>query len=172
MVAAVSGLQHVVVMGVSGCGKSTLGEALARDLGWSFVEGDARHPPENVAKMASGVPLTDADRDPWLRALAAEIASHQAAGGHVVMGCSALKRAYRDILRGGAPRVRFLHMWGDPAILAERLGKRAGHFFPASLLDSQIATLEHLDPDEDGTIIDIAWPPEEQLRRSREWLGV
>lgn len=165
-------LQHVVVMGVAGCGKSTLGANLARALGWPFGEGDAFHPPANVEKMAARVPLTDADRRPWLEALARAIAGHEAAGQSSVVACSALKRAYRDILRNGAPRVRFLHMHGDFEVLAERLAGRKGHFFPADLLRSQFETLEPLGPDEDGLVVDVALPPEAQLRAALDGLGL
>lgn len=155
--------QHIVVMGVSGCGKSTTGKALAARLGWPFIEGDSFHPKANVAKMQAGIPLDDGDRLPWLRALADEIARHQGAGRSSVIGCSSLRRAYRDILRSGAPRVRFLHVHGPREILAARLSNRHGHFFPAKLLDSQLATLERLEPDEDGTVIDMALPVARQI---------
>jgi len=159
-------VQHVVVMGVSGAGKSTTGEALARHLGWPFVEGDSFHPEANVAKMRAGIPLDDDDRAPWLRALAAEIARNEARGQSSVMGCSSLKRAYRDILREGAPVVRFLHVHGTRALLESRLSHRAGHFFPAKLLDSQLATLEPLAADEDGVVVDMALSVEDQLREA------
>ena len=165
-------LQHIVVMGVSGAGKSTTGEALAKRLGWPFVEGDSFHPPANVEKMHAGIPLTDADREPWLRALAAELARYQALGQSSVMGCSSLKRAYRDILRSGAPRVRFLHVHGTREILADRLGHREGHFFPAKLLDSQLATLEMLGPDEDGVVVDMALSVEAQVDAALRLLGL
>jgi gluconokinase len=164
-------VQHIVVMGVSGSGKTTVGEALAERLGWRFIEGDSFHPPENVAKMSAGIPLNDEDRAPWLRALAAEIAKDEAAGRPSVVGCSALKRAYRDILRSGAPRVRFLHVHGARAVLADRLAHRGGHFFPASLLDSQLATLEPLGPDEDGVIVDVALSTTEQIDRAMRGFG-
>ncbi|QFQ88992.1 AAA family ATPase [Paracoccus kondratievae] len=173
MVAAVSGaVQHIVVMGVSGAGKSTTGEALARHLGWPFVEGDSFHPEANVAKMRAGIPLDDADREPWLRALATEIARNEAQRQSSVMGCSSLKRAYRDILRTGAPVVRFLHVHGSRELLESRLSHREGHFFPAKLLDSQLATLELLGPDEDGTVVDMALPVEEQVRKALRLLGL
>jgi gluconokinase len=156
-------LQHIVVMGVSGSGKTTVGEALAERLGWRFIEGDSFHPPQNVAKMSAGIPLDDDDRAPWLKALAVEIARDEAAGRPSVLGCSALKRAYRDILRSGAPRVRFVHVHGDRVVLADRLSHRAGHFFPASLLDSQLAALEPLGPDEDGVVVDVALSTTEQV---------
>ena len=161
--------QHVVVMGVSGCGKSTLGRHLAEALGWPFLEGDRFHPRANVEKMAAHVPLTDADRRPWLKALAAEIARDEAAGRSSVVACSALKRAYRDVLREGAPRVRFVHMHGDFAVLAKRLAARKGHFFPADLLRSQFETLEMLAPGEDGCVVDVALSPSEQLAVALEW---
>lgn len=167
--AAVSGpvqneaVQHIVVMGVSGSGKSTTGGALAARMGWPFIEGDSFHPAENVAKMRAGTPLNDADRAPWLRALADEFARNQARGQSSVMGCSALKRGYRDILRSGAPRVRFLHVHGSRAILEDRLSHREGHFFPAALLDSQLGTLEMLGPDEDGAMVDMALSVEDQV---------
>jgi gluconokinase len=148
----------VVVMGVSGSGKSTVGRELAARLGVPYAEADDFHPPENVAKMASGQPLTDADRWPWLRALAAWIAEHSATGG--VVTCSALKRSYRDLLRSAAARVWFLHLAGDRSVIAARLAARSGHFMPASLLDSQFADLEPLGPDEPGLTVDITATPE------------
>lgn len=173
MVAAVSGaVQHIVVMGVSGSGKSTTGGALAARLGWPFIEGDGFHPEANVAKMRAGVPLDDDDRAPWLQALAQAFARNQAAGQGSVMGCSALKRAYRDILRGGAPRVRFLHVHGSRALLEERLQSREGHFFPAKLLDSQLATLEMLGPDEDGVVVDMALPVADQVAQALRLLDL
>jgi carbohydrate kinase (thermoresistant glucokinase family) len=165
-------LQHVVVMGVSGCGKTTVGKGLAAALGWPFDEGDRYHPPANVAKMSAHEPLTDEDRWPWLRRLAELIAEHERAGQSSVLACSSLKRAYRDLLRTGAPRVRFLHLAGDKAVLAERLASRKGHFFPADLLDSQYAALEQLAPDEDGVVVDVALTPDEQVRLGLERLGL
>ncbi len=165
-------LQQIVVMGVSGAGKSTTGEALARRLGWPFIEGDAFHPAANVEKMHNGIPLTDADRDPWLHALAAELARFQAQGESSVMGCSSLKRAYRDILRTGAPRVRFVHVHGTRALLTERLAHRSGHFFAPSLLDSQLDTLELLQPDEDGVVVDMALSVEDQVDLAIRLLGL
>ena len=167
-----SGAQHIVVMGVSGAGKTTTGLALAAHLGWPFVEGDAFHPQSNVEKMAHGTPLTDADREPWLRALADQIAAAEARGESSVLGCSSLKRAYRDILRTGAPRVRFLHVHGTRALLEDRLNHRAGHFFPPKLLDSQLATLEPLAADEDGVVIDMALSAEDQVAEALRLLGL
>lgn len=167
-----SGMQHIVVMGVSGCGKSTVAEGLALALGWPFEEGDQFHPPANIAKMAAHTPLTDEDRWPWLRALAERIAAHEAAGQCSILSCSSLRRPYRDILRSGAPRVRFLHLHGDRAVLEERLGARTDHFFPADLLDSQFATLEPLGADEDGVIVDVALDPQAQIREGLRALGL
>ncbi|MFO1142550.1 MAG: gluconokinase [Amaricoccus sp.] len=164
--------QHIVVMGVSGCGKTTVGERLAATLGWPFDEGDRYHPPANVAKMSAHVPLSDADRRPWLDALAERIAAHERAGESSVLSCSSLKRAYRDLLRRGAPRVRFLHLAGDKGVLAARLAARTDHFFPADLLDSQYATLEPLQPDEDGVVVDVALDPDEQVRLGMSRLGL
>ncbi|MFT4012909.1 MAG: gluconokinase [Paracoccus sp. (in: a-proteobacteria)] len=167
-----SGLQHIVVMGVSGAGKSTTGAALAQHLGWPFVEGDSFHPASNVQKMAAGHPLDDADREPWLKALAVEIGRFEALGQCAIIGCSSLKRRYRDILRQGAPRVRFLHVHGSEALLTERLGNRAGHFFPPQLLASQLATLEPLQPDEDGVVVDLALTVDEQVKQALRLLGL
>jgi len=143
----------VVVMGVSGSGKTTVGAALADALGLRFVDGDALHPAANVAKMAAGIPLDDADRAPWLDAIGAVLAA-----GPVVVACSALKRAYRDRLRAAAPGLQLVFLDGDPALLASRMTARPGHFMPASLLDSQLATLERPEPDEHALTADIARP--------------
>lgn len=164
--------QHIVVMGVSGCGKTTVGEGLAAAMGWSFDEGDQYHPPANVAKMSAHVPLTDDDRWPWLRALAERIAAHERMGKSSVLSCSSLKRAYRDLLRTGAPRVRFLHLAGDQAVLAARLAARTDHFFPPDLLTSQYAALEPLQPDEDGVAVDVALAPAELVRLGIDRLGL
>lgn len=148
---------RVVVMGVSGSGKSTVGWLLARRLDVAFVDADGLHPPANVAKMTAGEPLTDADRLPWLRAVAAELA---AAPAGAVVACSALRRRYRDVLRDGAPGVTFVHLDGSRDVLAARLAARLDHFMPASLLDSQLATLEPLDADEAGVVLDVGEQPD------------
>lgn len=149
---------RVVVMGVSGSGKSTVGRAVADALGAPFVDGDDLHPAANVAKMAAGIPLTDADREPWLRAVGRTLADGGDAG--MVVACSALKRSYRDLIRSEAPGTVFAELDGPPELLRERM-IRPGHFMPASLLDSQLATLEPLQPDEAGLRLDIARPPAE-----------
>jgi gluconokinase len=150
---------RVVVMGVSGCGKSTVGRLLAAGLGVDYVEGDELHPPENVARMAAGIALTDDDRQGWLQALAARLAAARAQGRGLVLSCSALKRAYRDVLRSGAPDTRFVHLHGQRAVLATRMAEREDHYMPPSLLDSQLATLEPPGDDERALRFDIAQPP-------------
>jgi carbohydrate kinase (thermoresistant glucokinase family) len=167
-----SELQHVVVMGVSGCGKSTVGAELAERLGWPYDEGDRYHLPSSIEKMAAHVPLEDSDRLPWLEKLAGLIGAHEAAGHSSVLACSALKRSYRDVLRTGAPRVRFLHVHGTREVLQARLDARKGHFFPADLLASQLATLEPLGSDEDGVVVDVALGPEQQVTQGLAKLGL
>lgn len=151
----------VVVMGVSGTGKSTVGRLLAGRLGVPFADADELHPPANIAKMAAGVPLDDADRLPWLESVGRLLHTHREDGTGVVVTCSALRRRYRDVLRAACPGAFFLHLTGDPRLLKERIGRRSGHFMPARLLDSQLRTLEPLEPGEDGTSIDVTPPPEE-----------
>jgi gluconokinase len=153
------GTTTIVVMGVSGSGKSTVAATLVDRLGWEFAEGDDFHPPANVEKMRAGHPLDDEDRWPWLRRLAAWIGEHEKAGRNVVVTCSALKRSYRDLLRDGHPSVWFAHVTADPELIGERLAHRTGHYMPASLLESQLATLEPLEDDEPGARISGAAPP-------------
>lgn len=148
----------IVVMGVSGCGKSTVGRAIAATLGLRFVEGDELHPPRNVALMAAGTPLTDDDRHDWLQAIAGVLRAAATSGQGVVVSCSALKRRYRDQLRAGAPALRLVHLHGSPELLAQRLAARTGHYMPASLLASQLQTLEAPQPDEAALQLDIAAP--------------
>jgi gluconokinase len=136
----------IVVMGVSGAGKSTVGAALAARLGVGFVDADALHPAANVDKMAAGIALTDDDRWPWLALVGSTLAG--AASEGLVVACSALRRAYRDAIRAAAPEVLFVHLAVPRADLDERVAGRPGHFMPASLLDSQLETLEALGPDE------------------------
>lgn len=151
---------HVVFMGVSGSGKSTVARAVQERLGWDFAEGDEFHPPENVAKMSAGHPLTDMDRFPWLGTLAGWIREHEAQGRPTLMSCSALRRTYREVLRSGADDVRFVHLAGDKGLLLERMDAR-DHFMPPSLLESQLDTLEPLHDDERGLTVDVADPPDE-----------
>ena len=150
---AAPGTTSIVVMGVSGSGKSTVADGLVQRLGWEFAEGDEFHPPENVEKMRAGHPLDDEDRWPWLRRLADWIGEQERSGGSVVVTCSALKRSYRDLLRDGHSSVWFAHVTADGALLRERLEHRRGHYMPASMLDSQLATLEPLQDDEPGAAI-------------------
>ncbi|WP_300037572.1 gluconokinase [uncultured Roseobacter sp.] len=146
-------MRHYVVMGVSGCGKTSVGMGFAEAIGAFFVDGDDLHPPENVAKMARGEPLRDEDRAPWLKAVAARM---QEGPNTVVIGCSALKRSYRDIIRNGAGGdVVFLHLEGSRDLIASRMSAREGHFMPLSLLDSQFATLEPPQADEQALTVDI-----------------
>jgi gluconokinase len=154
----------VVVMGVTGSGKSTLAEALAHALGWQFVEGDSLHPAANIAKMAAGHALDDEDRRPFLDNVAGASADSQAPG--VVVSCSALKRNYRDRIRMGNPRVLFVLPVLSKASLQARLSHRVGHFMPATLLDSQLATLEVPQPDELSIQIQGEAPTEEQVRQT------
>jgi len=141
-------------MGVSGSGKSTVAGALAERLGWALAEGDDFHSPENVAKMHAGTPLTDADRQPWLKSIAGWIGTRLKAGQSGIVTCSALKRAYRDLLTGGRPEVRFVYLKGSPEVMARHLAGRHGHFMPASLLASQFETLEEPGPDEPVLTVD------------------
>jgi len=157
-------IHAVVVMGVSGCGKSTLGRALAERLGWAFVEGDDRHPPENIAKMAAGIPLTDADRAPFLANVAEAMAAALDQG--VVATCSALKYGYRQLIRDRVGPLAFVMPELDVAVLRERMKHREGHFMPASLLDSQLASLERPGPSENAIFVDGAQPVETQVDRA------
>jgi len=138
----------LIVMGVSGSGKTTVGEHLASRLGWPYADADQFHPPSNIAKMSACHPLTDEDRWPWLKAIAAEIDRVRAAGNHLVVGCSALRRAYRDVLVHGRDDVRLVYLEGTQALIADRLNERKGHFMPPGLLTSQFKTLEPPTPDE------------------------
>ena len=151
--------QIVVVMGVAGSGKTTIGQRLASVLGWSYAEGDAFHPPANIAKMASGVALSDADRWPWLDAIAGWIRMETAAGRSGVVACSALKRAYRDRLRAAWPALCLVVLDVDRDELRRRLRDRPGHFFPEGLLDSQLATLEPPRADEHALVVSGAASP-------------
>ena len=161
----------VVVMGVSGSGKTVVGQALAAALGWPFIEGDDYHPPANVAKMAAGTPLNDADRGPWLDRLAAEMAAILGRGGHAVLACSALRQSYRDRLARAARApadVRFVHLKSDYATIAARLAARRHRYMPASLLASQFAALE--EPN-NAMVVDAGTAIADEVARIRDWLG-
>jgi len=149
--------RHILVMGVSGSGKSTIGALLAEALHLPFADADAFHPPENVEKMSTGIPLTDADRWPWLDAIGGWLATEHKGG---VVACSALRRAYRDRLRGWVPGLALVHLAGAPGLIAARQGAREGHFMPPSLMASQFATLEPPETDEEALVLDIAAAPE------------
>jgi gluconokinase len=161
-----------IVMGVSGSGKTTVAKALAQEQGWILLEGDSFHPPANIAKMKAGVPLTDEDRWPWLQAIAAREDELLAAGQSAVVACSALRRAYRDILIGQRPDTLLVYLRGSKALIAERMQARKGHFMPPALLDSQFATLEEPGPEEHPIIVDIGGPPdgmiEDAIRQLKE----
>ncbi len=149
-----------VIMGVCGSGKSLIGAQLARALDIEFVEGDGLHPPGNVQRMAAGMPLTDDDRQGWLIEIATRLREARRTGIGLVASCSALKRSYRDLLRSaGDPDVRFVYLKGTRALLAERMAQRHGHFMPASLLESQLGTLEEPTPDEHPWVCDIREAP-------------
>ena len=152
----------LVVMGVSGSGKSTVAGMLAGRLGWDLEEGDDLHPASNIAKMAAGQPLTDEDRWPWLDRIAAWIQLHTASGTPGIITCSALRRVYRDRLAG--PGVAFVHLDGSRDAIASRLSTRIDHFMPQSLLGSQFATLEPLEDDEDGIVVELSRSPKEEVR--------
>lgn len=149
----------VIVMGVSGSGKSTIGALLATRLQWEFEDADWFHPPSNVDKMHRGIPLTDEDRWPWLKAVAARIDEIRNLGGHAVVACSALKRRYRDILIGGHADVRLIYLKGDETLIARRIATRHEHFMPQSLLHSQFAALEEPEPEEAPITISIEPEP-------------
>lgn len=152
----------LVVMGVSGSGKSTVAGMLAGRLGWDLEEGDDLHPAANVEKMAAGVPLTDEDRWPWLDKISAWIQLHTASGTPGIITCSALRRVYRDRLSG--PGVAFVHLDGSRDTIATRLSNRLDHFMPQSLLGSQFATLEPLEPDENGIVVELSRGPKDEVK--------
>jgi gluconokinase len=158
----------VVVMGVSGVGKSTIGAQLAARLGCAFLDADDFHPAANVVKMAAGVPLDDADRWPWLAGLNAELREREARGEDAVLACSALKHSYREKLAEGLARIELIYLHGSEALLRGRLGKRRHRYMPATLLASQLATLE---PPKRAIAIDVAAPPERCVEQIAAALG-
>lgn len=157
--------RHIVVMGVAGTGKTTVGLAVAEQLGGIFVEGDDYHPQANIDKMSSGVPLDDDDRRPWLEALAERIRELDGQDETSVTGCSALRRIYRDWLRQGDPDLFFLHLHTDYDTLLDRMQKR-DHWMPPSLLQSQFDTLEMLEEDERGAVVDVGQTVAEVIAES------
>jgi gluconokinase len=162
----------VIVMGVSGVGKSTVAKGLSTELGWTYAEGDAFHSEANVAKMASGTPLVDEDRWPWLRMIGEWIQGEVDAGRSAIVTCSALRRSYREVLCEGRPQVRFLHLVAGEDLVADRLSHRKNHYMPSSLLHSQYDTLEPLDEDEPGVLVSVDGTAAEVLARSITALGV
>lgn len=167
----------VVVMGVSGTGKSSVAAIVAGDLGIDFIEGDSHHPDSSIEKMSEGIPLDDDDRRPWLHTLATLMREECTAGRSVVLTCSALKRSYRDVLRRGAEagpggqalgQIFFLHLHADSKVLHKRMSQRTKHFMPTSLLSSQLASLEPLEDDELGAVVDVAARLEEVVVAARE----
>ncbi len=171
-VAVAPRVRQIVVMGVSGVGKTTVAQGMASALGWEFAEGDDLHPEANVAKMAAGQPLTDEDRWPWLRSIGDWMSAEVTAGRSAVVTCSALRRAYRDVLREGRPEVVFCHLTANPSLLGERVGQRTDHYMPASLLPSQLATLEPLQPDEPGVEVSSEGDPAAVIARALQALGL
>ncbi len=159
----------IILMGVAGAGKTTVGKRLAEALGWRFLEGDDFHPPANVAKMAAGTALTDEDRMPWLQRLRGLVVDTLARGENAVLACSALKQSYRVMLMVDPARVRWVYLWAPREVIASRVAKRAGHFMPLSLLDSQYATLE---APADALRVDVTQGPDEVVATIRAWLGL
>lgn len=158
-----SGPVHIVVMGVSATGKTSVATEMAARLGYDFIEGDSHHPEANIAKMEAGTPLTDDDRMPWLKALAELLAERHAEGRSTVLTCSALRRSYRDVLRTAVPggEIFFVHLNAPFDVLRDRMSQRTKHFMPTSLLQSQFDTLEPLEPDEAGAVVDVSPPLED-----------
>ena len=161
----------VVVTGVAGSGKTTVGMALAAGLGWDFQEGDDLHPAANLRKMADGIALDDRDRAPWLESLSAWIDRQQCRGRPALLACSALKRRYRDVLRGGRGNIHFLHLQVGASTLAERLRSRVGHFMPPSMLGTQLAAWEPFEADEQAIEIDAEGDPVETVDAARRALA-
>lgn len=164
-----SNLKWFVVMGVAGCGKSTIARALAGATGGLFIEGDDFHPAANKEKMAAGIPLTDADRWPWLDRLIQEVRAAATNGKPVFLSCSALKQSYRDHLAAALPGLRFVYLQGSFDVIHERMKSRKGHFMPAALLESQFATLE--EP-ANALTLDVSLPPDQIVERALGRMGI
>ena len=156
----------IVVMGVTGCGKTTIGIALAQKIGVIFIDSDGLHSDFNKRKMASGTPLNDSDRAPWLRAVSETLLNHE----NVVVACSALKKSYRDMILAEAPTSKFIHLTGTRELISGRLRERSHHFMPIELLDSQFQTLENLNETENGKSIDISKPVDEIVMEITAWI--
>lgn len=157
-----------VIMGVAGCGKTSVGEALAEDSALAFIDGDDLHPPENIEKMSAGTPLTDEDRAPWLRLVGEELAK---AKGPIAIGCSALKKIYRDQIASSAGEtVGFVHLAAPIEVISERMAAREGHFMPLALLESQFSALEPLGADESGHVVDISQTFGEVVSSARAYI--
>jgi gluconokinase len=159
----------ILIMGVAGSGKTTVGTLLASTLGWSFVDADDLHSPENVRKMAAGIPLTDEDRRPWLADLCDVVSRYVASGENLVLACSALKGAYRDVFASAAPGMATIYLQADPILVRGRLGQRRGHYMPPALLESQF---EALQEPADALTIPAAWPPDQIVTTIRATLAV
>ncbi|WP_377296974.1 gluconokinase [Rhizobium sp. SGZ-381] len=162
----------LIVMGPSSTGKTTTAELLSQELKWEFAEGDTFHPASNIEKMSAGIPLDDADRQPWLEKIRDWISEKADAGENVVITCSALKRSYRDILASARADVRFIELVADKKLVAERMAMRKGHFMPPSLLESQFATLQVLQPDENGVKVTVDAPPKIVVERALSGLAL
>ena len=162
----------VVVMGVSGSGKTTIAERIAGALGWVFQEGDKLHPAANVAKMKAGHPLDDADRAPWLAIIAEWVEARLHTGQNAIITCSALKRAYRETIGNGKPGVQFVYLYADRATLDAHVNNRHHEYMPATLLDSQLATLEQPTPDEHVILVDVSGTVEHSVAEVIRQLGV
>jgi carbohydrate kinase (thermoresistant glucokinase family) len=162
----------VVLMGVSGSGKTTVADLIAKRLDWPFIEGDRLHPPANVEKMRLGIPLTDADRAPWLDRIGEELRRWAAEGRSGVLTCSALKRAYRDRIRAARPDVRFIYVRGSEALIQSRVAARHHEYMPASLLRSQFEALEEPAPDEQAVTVEAIGSPEEEAAAAIAALGL
>jgi gluconokinase len=160
----------IVIMGVTASGKTTIGTRASKRFGWPFYDADEFHPPENIAKMSRGEPLTDDDRDPWLKALNAKMQEEERAGRSAIFGCSALKARYRDVLRDGLSKVWFVFLKGDPEVLQARLDHRRGHFMPRTMLPSQIAALEEPEPGE-ALILDASKPPNDLVDEIADYIN-